>query len=275
MQQDNKQIMPTGRRHRGSHGFTLMLAVLGGLLLLFILAPLFKMVFLSDKQALWLALMDSETMRSIGLTIYAALIATAIGFVLGVPLAYLLARYEFPGKRIMEALVDLPIVVPHSAAGIALLFVFGSNFMVGEAFGAVGIKFVDSMAGIVIAMLFVSVPILISAARESFRKVDVRLEKVARTLGASPWQAFVRVTFPLAWRSILAGSLMMWARGMSEFGAVIILAYHPTVAPILVYERFETYGLAQAIPVAAIMIVISAMVFIGIQTLLRRSPDYD
>jgi len=275
MQQDNKQTMPTGRLHSGSHGFTLMLAVLGGLILLFILVPLFKMVFLSDKQALWLALMDSETMRSIGLTIYAALIATTIGFFLGVPLAYILARYEFPGKSIMEALVDLPIVVPHSAAGIALLFVFGSNFMVGEAFGKAGIQFVDSVAGIVIAMLFVSVPILISAARESFRKVDVRLEKVARTLGASPWQVFFRVTFPLAWRSILAGSLMMWARGMSEFGAVIILTYHPTVAPILVYERFETYGLAQAIPVAAIMIVISAMVFVGIQTVLRRSPHYD
>ena len=275
MQQDKERMKPTGRRHWGSHGFTLMLAVLGGLILLFILAPLFKMVFLSDKQALWLALMDSDTMQSIGLTIYAALISTAIGFVLGVPLAYLLARYKFPGKRIMEAVVDLPIVVPHSAAGIALLFVFGSNFMVGEAFGAVGIQFVDSVAGIVIAMLFVSVPILISAARESFRKVEVRLEKVARTLGASPWQVFFRVTFPLAWRSILAGSLMMWARGMSEFGAVIILTYHPTVAPILVYERFETYGLAQAIPVAAIMIVISAMIFAGIQTLLRRSPDYD
>ena len=275
MQQDKERMKPTGRRHWGSHGFTLMLAVLGGLILLFILAPLFKMVFLSDKQALWLALTDHETMRSIGLTIYAALMATAIGFFLGVPLAYLLARYEFPGKRIVEALVDLPIVVPHSAAGIALLFVFGSNFRMGEAFGKAGIKFVDSVAGIVIAMLFVSVPILISAARESFRKVDVRLEKVARTLGASPWQVFARVTFPLAWRSILAGSLMMWARGMSEFGAVIILTYHPTVAPILVYERFETYGLAQAIPVAAIMIVISAMIFAGIQTLLRRSPDYD
>ncbi len=275
MQPDKEPIKPNGKRHWGSHGFTLMLAVLGGIILLFILAPLFKMVFLSDKQALWLALLDSDTMRSIGLTIYAALISTAIGFMLGVPLAYLLARYQFPGKGIMEALVDLPIVVPHSAAGIALLFVFGSNFMVGEAFGAVGIQFVDSVAGIVIAMLFVSVPILISAARESFRKVDVRLEKVARTLGASPWQVFFRVTFPLAWRSILAGSMMMWARGMSEFGAIIILTYHPTVAPILVYERFETYGLAQAIPVAAIMLVISAMVFVGIQTLLRRSPDYD
>jgi len=259
-----------GESRGGGQSLNWVFGLLGLLILLFILVPLFKMVFLSNKQALGQALLDPETLSSIALTIYAALIATAIGFVLGVPLAYLFARREFPGKGILEGLIDLPIVVPHSAAGIALLFVFGSNFLVGRGFKAVGIQFIDSLAGIVIAMLFVSVPILITSAKESFRKVDVRLEKVARTLGASPWQAFTRVTFPLAWRSILAGSLMMWARGMSEFGAVIILAYHPTVAPILVYERFETYGLAQAIPVAAIMIMISALVFIGVQTLLRR-----
>ncbi|HNX29371.1 MAG TPA: ABC transporter permease [Syntrophomonadaceae bacterium] len=257
------------------HSFTFLFIILGFLILLFILVPLFKMVFLSDKEAMWLALLDSETIQAVWLSIYAALIATAIGFVLGVPLAYLFARYEFPGKNIFEGLIDLPIVVPHSAAGIALLFVFGSNFIVGKGFKLFGIQFVDSLAGIIIAMLFVSVPILISSAKESFRKVDVRLEKVARTLGASPWQTFFRISFPLAWRSILAGSLMMWARGMSEFGAVIILTYHPTTAPVLIYERFETFGLAQAIPVAAIMIIISAVVFIGVQTLLRWRKNYD
>lgn len=257
------------------HGFTVLFIILGIIILLFILAPMFKMIFLSDKGAMAQAIFDAETLRSIWLTIYAAIIATAIGFVLGVPLAYLFARYDFPLKGILEGLIDLPVVVPHTAAGIALLFVFGSNFFAGRLFNAAGIQFVDSLAGIVVAMLFVSVPILINSAKESFRKVDVRLEKVARTLGASPCQAFFRVSFPLAWRSILAGSLMMWARSMSEFGAVIILTYHPTIAPILIYERFETYGLNQAIPVAAIMIIISAFVFIGIQTILRRRKNYD
>ncbi len=264
-----------GSRSKAGPAMLWLFASLGALILLFILVPLFKMVFLSSKDALWQALLDKETLSAVWLTVYAALIATGIGFVLGVPLAYLFARYEFPGKSILEGLIDLPIVVPHSAAGIALLFVFGSNFLVGRGFNMVGIRFIDSLAGIVIAMLFVSVPILINSARESFRKVDVRLEKVARTLGASPWQTFARVTFPLAWRSILAGSLMMWARGMSEFGAVVILAYHPSIAPILIYQRFETYGLAQAIPVAAIMIIISAVVFIGVQALLRWRSQND
>jgi len=265
---ERKSNAPWNRGPRSS--FAGLFALLGLMLVLFIVVPLFKLVFLSDKQALWQTLIDGETLRAIWLTIYAAMIAVGIGFALGVPLAYLFARYDFPGKAVLEGLLDLPVVVPHSAAGIALLFVFGSNFLLGRGFRAIGIEFVDSLAGIVIAMLFVSVPILINSAKQSFAKVDPRLELVARTLGASPWQAFARVTFPLAWRSILAGGLMMWARAMSEFGAVIILAYHPLTAPVLIYQRFETYGLAQAVSVAAILIGISASVFIGVQALLRR-----
>jgi molybdate/tungstate transport system permease protein len=114
--------------------------------------------------------------------------------------------------RLRQKRSDL-IVVPHSAAGIALLFVFGEKFFLGKAFHAIGIDFVDATAGVVIAMLFVSIPFLVDSAKEGYRKVDSRMEKVARTLGASPWQAFFKISLPLAWRSILAGSIMMWARG--------------------------------------------------------------
>jgi len=272
MQIERSEVDRREPRQRGI-SFRWLFSIVGSILVLFIVLPLVKLVFLSDKQALWQALLDADTIGSIWLTVYAALIAVVIGFGLAVPLAYVLVRSEFPGKAVVEGLLDLPVVVPHSAAGIALLFVFGSNFPVGKGFKLLGIEFVDSVAGIVIAMLFVSVPILISAAKESFRRVDVRLEQVARTLGATPWQTFSRVSFPLAWRSILAGSLMMWARAMSEFGAVVILTYHPTVAPILIYERFETYGLAPAVSVAAIMLVISAAVFVGVQAILRRQKQ--
>jgi molybdate/tungstate transport system permease protein len=227
-------------------------------------------VFLSDKEALWQSLIDPTTMKAIWLTLYSALIAAVAGLVLGVPIAYVLARYDFPLKSVVESLIDLPIVVPHAAAGIALLFVFGRNYPVGQFFNSVGVRFVDSVPGIVIAMMFVSVPFLIDSAKEGFRKVDPRLERAARTLGASPWQAFARVTLPLAWRSILAGNLMMWARGMSEFGAVIILSYNPMVASVLVYQRFESYGLTQAIPVAAILVIICAIVFVGVRGLLHQ-----
>jgi molybdate/tungstate transport system permease protein len=217
------------------------------LIVLFVLIPLAKIVFLSNKEALLQALLDPTTIKSILLTLYAALITAGIGFVLGVPLAYLLARNNFPLKGIVEGLIDLPIVVPHTAAGIALLFVFGRNFLLGKWFNAIGVHFVDSLAGIIIAML----------------------------LGASPWQVFHRITFPLAWRSILAGTLMMWARGISEFGAVVILTYYPMVTSTLIYQRFETYGLTQAIPVAAILVIICALIFIGFRFILQRDKKRD
>ncbi len=267
------KFIRAARKFFNRHRLLIIFSVLSILIGLFILLPLAKIVFLSDKEALFQSLLDLTTIKSILLTLYAALITTAIGFILGVPLAYLLARYDFPLKNVVEGLIDLPIVVPHTAAGIALLFVFGRNFLLGKWFGSIGIQFVDSLAGIIIAMLFVSVPFLINSARDGFRKVDVRLEKAARTLGASPWQVFSKVTFPLAWRSILAGNLMMWARGISEFGAVVILTYYPTVASTLIYQRFESYGLKQAIPVAAILIIICAFIFIGVRTLLRRSKN--
>jgi molybdate/tungstate transport system permease protein len=228
------------------------------------------MIFASDPNILFDTLLDPEVIGSIWLTLYAALIATVVGFLLGVPLAYLLARVNFPGKTLVESLIDVPIVVPHTAAGIALLFVFGRNYFAGEAFHFLGIDFVDSTAGIVIAMLFVSIPFLIDSAKEGFKKVDVRLEKVSRTLGASPWQSFFKISFPLAWRSILAGNIMMWARGISEFGAVIILAYHPMIAPVLVYERFETYGLDYARPAAVLLILVCLIIFVVLRTLVYR-----
>jgi molybdate/tungstate transport system permease protein len=266
---------PARRRFFRQYRFLAVFTILGILIVLFILIPLAKVVLLSDKESLWQALTDSTTINSITLTLYAALITTAIGFILGVPLAYILARYDFPWKSAVEGLIDLPIVVPHTAAGIALLFVFGRNFLLGKWFNALGIQFVDSLAGIVVAMLFVSVPFLINSAKEGFKKVDVRLEKVSRTLGASPWQVFQRITFPLAWRSIVGGSLMMWARGISEFGAVVILTYYPMVTPTLIYQRFESYGLTQAIPVAALLIIVCAFIFIGVRTLLRRRQEDD
>ncbi|MFQ6100153.1 MAG: ABC transporter permease [Anaerolineae bacterium] len=242
-----------------------LFALLGALLVLFIAVPLLRTVAASSPALLWQTLLDEEVRASIGLTFYASLIATVLAFVTGVPLAYLLARANFPGKRLVEGLVNLPIVVPHSAAGIALLMVFGRRALLGRVFGLFGLKFVSAVPGIVAAMLFVSLSFLVNAAREGFESVDPRLERVARTLGASPWIAFWRVAFPLARRSILSGMIMMWARGLSEFGAVVILAYHPMVAPVLLYERFESFGLEYARPVATLIILICLFTFTALR----------
>jgi molybdate/tungstate transport system permease protein len=238
-----------------------LFVVLGALLIFFVAWPLLRTVTASGPVLLWQTLLDDEVRRSILLTFYSSLLATLFAFVCGVPLAYLLARVEFPGKWLVEGIIDVPIVVPHSAAGIALLMVFGRRTLLGRAFGLLDLKFVSAAPGIVIAMLFVSLSFLVNAAREGFEAVDPRLERVARTLGASPWRAFWRVSFPLAWRSILSGMILMWARGLSEFGAVVILAYHPMVAPVLLYERFESFGLRYARPVATLMILICLATF--------------
>lgn len=251
----------------------LIFAVLGALLIFFVAWPLLRTVTGSSPVIVWETLMEAEVRQAIRLTFYSSALATVIAFFAGVPLAYLLARVDFPGKRLIEGIVDVPIVVPHSAAGIALLMVFGRRSLLGKAFGLVGLKFVSAAPGIVIAMLFVSLSFLVDSAREGFEAVDPRLERVARTLGASPWQAFWRVSFPLAWRSILSGMILMWARGLSEFGAVVILAYHPMIAPVLLYERFESFGLKYARPVATLIILICLLVFVALRLIVEENGE--
>ncbi len=242
-------------------GFEIVFWMLGGALVLFLVVPLVKMVGALDVATARKFLSDLEVYHSILLTLRCALWATILGFVTGVPLGYLLAKRPFPFRNLVQAAVDLPVVVPHTAAGIALLMVFGRHFFGGKLFSAFGISFVGTEAGIVIAMTFVSAPFLINAARDAFSGVPVRVEQVARTLGASPAQVFYRVSLPLALRGIFSGALLMWARGISEFGAVIILTYHPMVTPVLIFERFEAYGLKFAYPIAALLVLICLALF--------------
>jgi molybdate/tungstate transport system permease protein len=165
--------------------------------------------------------------------------------------------------------VNLPIVVPHTAAGIALLMVFGRQAPGGRLLEPLGLRFVDQTPGVVMGMFFVSLPFLVNAAREAFAGVDPELERMAQLQGANHWQVFFYITLPLAWRGILAGAVMMWGRGISEFGAVVILAYHPKIVPVLVYERFAGFGLSAAQPVAVLLILASLLVFVLLQALPR------
>jgi molybdate/tungstate transport system permease protein len=202
---------------------------------------------------------------SIWLTIWTAMAATAIFAVAAIPFSYLLARKSFPLKGLVTGIVDLPIVIPHPVAGIALLSVIARDTAFGKAAARAGISFVSSPAGIIAAMAFVSIPFLVNAARNGFEAVPERLEKAALNLGASPARVFFTISLPLAWRSILSGLILMWGRGMSEFGAVLIVAYYPMVAPILIYERFGTYGLKYARPAAALFVFICLSLFIALR----------
>lgn len=257
--------------HRAS-ALDVLFSLAGGILLILLVAPLASVILSTTPAAFWDTLHDPEALSSIRLTFLAALAAAVFGLLTGVPLAYLLARRSFPGKHLAQAVINLPLVIPHSAAGIALLLVFGRRGFLGQAFALIGITFTDTVWGIAVAMAFVGLPFLVNAGREAFAQVDPEYELAALADGASPWQAFWYVMLPQAWRGVLSGALMMWARGVSEFGAVVILAYHPKVAPVLVYQRFEGFGLAAAQPIAAVLIISALLVFILLNLVSRRRP---
>lgn len=240
---------------------------------MFIVAPLAGM-FLNTTSAQYAeTIADAQVRESIRLTLFSSFAGVVIFGIAAIPLAYLLARRNFRGRGIVNGVVDLPIVIPHSAAGIALLGVFSRGSFMGQAGEAAGIQFVGGTAGIVIAMAFVSIPFLINAARDGFEAVPEKLEKAALNLGASPWRVFFTVSLPLARRSVLTGLTMMWARGLSEFGAVVIIAYHPMVAPVLIWERFTSFGLSYARPVAAVFVFICLLVFVGLRLFASRLPE--
>ncbi|OFY35007.1 MAG: hypothetical protein A2W91_03925 [Bacteroidetes bacterium GWF2_38_335] len=235
---------------------------LGGLVLLFIIAPIAGMFISNSGSGLAEVSSNKDVINSIKLTLTVSFFSTVIFAIGAIPLAYFLARNNFWGKQIVSGIIDLPVVIPHSAAGIALLGFVSRDTFVGKAAGAVGLDFVGHPAGIAIAMAFVSVPYLINAARDGFSAVPERLEKAALNLGASPARVFFTIALPLAWRSILSGLILMFARGMSEFGAVIIIAYHPMITPVLIYEWFGAFGLDYARPVATIFIVVCLAFFV-------------
>ena len=253
----------------------LLFAFCGGCVLLFLVAPLAGMLLHSPPADLARTAAEKEVLDSIFLTLWTSLAATLIFAVLSIPFAYLLARKDFPLKGLVLAIVDLPVVVPHSAAGIAVLGFISPNSFVGGAARDMGINFVGGTPGIIVAMAFVSLPFLINAAREGFASVPERLEKVALSLGASPTRVFFTISLPLAWRSILSGMVMMWARGLSEFGAVAIVAYHPIIAPVLIYERFGQYGLKYARPLSVVFLGVCLVFFVAVRLMQPKSGLLD
>ncbi|MDX1809227.1 MAG: ABC transporter permease [Sulfurospirillaceae bacterium] len=246
-------------------GFILVFLFLSSVIILFLTIPLIKLFMSVGLFGVVDSLKDAEVYSSIFLTLKTALYAVLFVCLTGIPLAYLIARYEFFGKSILESIIDIPVMVPHTAAGIALLIAFDNGY-VGKILSFFGIGFIDTTTGIAAAMMFLSAPFLINSAKEGFKKVDVEYENVARTLGASKFSTFFRIVLPNSRNDIINGALMMWSRGLGEFGAVVIIAYHPMVAPVLIFDRFNSYGLKYSAPVAAAMILVSICLFLAIRT---------
>jgi len=237
-------------------------ASLGSFLIVYIALPL-VVIFakqLSDLGMLVKTLHDPYVLEALRNSLLTATATALIALLFGVPLGYVLARRDFPGKSLVQALVDVPIVIPHSVVGIMLLVTFSSAIL-------------DSYTGIVAAMLFVSAPFTINAARDGFLAVDEKVEAVARTLGASRLRVFFSVSLPIAFPSVASGAIMTWARAISEVGAILIVAYYPKTAQVLVMEYFNNYGLRASRPISVILIAISLTIFVLLSWIVGRSAN--
>jgi len=231
----------------------------GSFLIVYIILPIAVILALQmfDFGMLLKTLHDERVVEAIENTLITATATTLISLIFGVPLGYILARKDFRGKSIVQGVVDVPIVIPHSVVGIMLLVTFSSAI-------------VDNYIGIILAMLFVSASFTINSARDGFLAVDEKLEHVARTLGASKLKTFFTISLPLALPSILSGAIMTFARAMSEVGAILIVAYYPKTAQILVMEYFENYGLRASIPIAVLLILIGLAMFVTLRWIVGR-----
>ena len=258
----------TPRIHSGPVLWCMVLASI--LVTLGILLPLLQMVMGSSLTNLIDAFKDPDVRGAVGLSLGTSFGAASICLVFGTPFAYLLARKQFWGKHVVESIVDLPIMIPHPVIGIAFLGLAGKGHFIGDLMYALGIRIMGTTTGIVAVLTFVGLPFFIGSATNGFKKVPERQEHVARSLGASFSQTFFRITLPLAWRSILVGFIMSAARALSEFGAVVIVAYYPMTAPVMVYERFTAYGLDYSQPVAIWLIATSLLLFILLRVLALR-----
>jgi len=245
--------------------FKYLIIIISVIFVLSIILP-FLTVFLNVDYHLVIKIAKSkEFIDSVKVTFFAAFVATLIAIVFGTPFAYFITRYNFPFKSVLEAIIDIPQTIPHTAAGIALLLTLGRASIVGKGASIFGISFVQTFWGVVAAMGFLSFSIYVNAVKEGFKKIDIRYEKVARSLGASPLKSFFYVALPMVRHEIITGSLLMWARGISEFGAVAILAYYPMTLSVLTYDKFQGYGLKQALALTALIFIISMIIFVIIR----------
>ncbi len=233
------------------------LALLGALLLLYLVSPLVYFFFTLPWHDVSGQFTDPQAVAALVTSLLSATLAISITALLGVPLGYILARKDFPGRGVLTLLVYLPLVFPPVVSGILLLLLYGPYGPIGAPFANAGLELDTSFTGIVLAQIFVASPFVIIAARSAFEAVDPALEQVAATLGKGFWAIFWRVNVPVARAGIIAGLLLGWLRALGEFGATIVLAYHPYTLPVYIYVQLSGTGVDAALALALLSLGVS------------------
>jgi molybdate transport system permease protein len=253
------------RDTRAPAGF-LILAALGAA---FFILPLVGLVARAPWGSAWQLLTAPESLTAMRLSLVASLSATVIAVLLGVPLAWVLARLTFPGRAVLRGLTLLPMVLPPVVGGVALLFAFGRAGLIGTWLERwLGIHLPFTTAGAIMAETFVAMPFLVVTVEAGLRQMDRRFEDAARTLGARRWTVFWRVTLPLIRPALIAGAVLSWARALGEFGATITFAGNfpgtTQTMPLAVYLALETNP-GSAVVLSLILLAVSLAILVGLR----------
>ena len=277
----------TGRRLRNPSvipGFGLTLGFSLTYLTLIILIPLSALIWraASLTGAEFLAILtDERTLNALKISFGTAFAAALVNVVFGVIVAWVIVRYDFPGRRIVDAVVDLPFALPTAVAGIALASLYAPNGLIGSILGLAGIKAAFNPTGIVIALVFIGLPFVVRTVQPVMEEIDREIEEAAATLGANRFQTVFRVLLPGLAPAILTGFALAFARGVGEYGSVIFIAgnipYVSEIAPLLIVIRLEEFNYAAATGIAAIMLGLSftmLLVINLIQAWSRRRYGY-
>jgi len=249
--------------------FKLVICVLSGIALVYIIYPLFSILIFVEPNILLESLIRPRVIDAFVLSIGTASVSTLLIALFGIPLAYCLSRYKFPGRSIAQIIIVIPLVLPPLASGALLLGVFNPQSFLDRLFP--NVEFTQSIIGIIIAQTYVASPFMILASMAAFDSVDKSLENVARVLGKRNLEVFVRVSIPLAKKGILIGIVMTWIRAIGELGATLMLAYNPHTISIQIYEDNALGGLSQAIPGIILSILLSIVLVIVYSIIVKKS----
>ncbi|RWH73951.1 MAG: sulfate ABC transporter permease subunit CysT [Mesorhizobium sp.] len=252
-------------------GFGLTLGFSLAYLTLIILIPLSGLIWRSAALGwadFWAIATDRRTLNALEISFGTAFIAALVNVVFGTIVAWVLVRYSFPGRRIVDAMVDLPFALPTAVAGIALTTLYAPNGWLGSLLAPLGIKVAYTPLGIVIALIFIGLPFVVRTVQPIMEEIDKEVEEVAATLGANRFQTIARVLLPGLAPAIVTGFALAFARGVGEYGSVIFIAgnlpYKSEIAPLLIVIRLEEYNYAAATAIAAIMLALSFVMLLVI-----------
>ncbi|MEE9902902.1 MAG: sulfate ABC transporter permease subunit CysT [Acinetobacter haemolyticus] len=241
-----------------SLGFTLAYV---SLIVLIPLSAVFIKSFGIGWDGLWEILTSERILKSLQLSFSAALIAAFVNVIFGLLLAWCLVRYSFPGKRIVDALVDLPFALPTAVAGIALTSLYSKNGWIGQYLEPLGIQVAYTPIGITLALIFIGLPFVVRTVQPVLSDIETELEEAASALGANRWQTITKIILPILFPALLTGFALAFARGVGEYGSVIFIAgnmpYKTEIAPLMIISRLEEYDYAGATTIAVVMLILS------------------